>query len=303
MKLTKREKTLLGILFGTVFFYGYFYFLLGPQIERITSLKNNTTAYQSEIEKTELLQQAVEQIEMEHQQVNKDIHNIAKDYFPSIHQEDLILLLNQFINNSKVHVEKIGFSPLATETIGDYELNVSTVTLPFQGDYPSIVNLLKSLREYEKKIIVKNLSISDSDDGLLTGSIIIDIYSIPDNPISFIPLLEEKDKNYDVENPFDPFAGYINLKLNSSKSQGLNWNEEIALPLLTEVAEDAVQENLNFPNPEEMMDYEVQKGDTIFSICKKLYGDYSKRNLILEYNNITSPNDIRVGQILIVPKP
>nr|WP_243183251.1 LysM peptidoglycan-binding domain-containing protein [Anaerosolibacter carboniphilus] len=51
------------------------------------------------------------------------------------------------------------------------------------------------------------------------------------------------------------------------------------------------------------MDYEVQKGDTIFSICKKLYGDYSKRNLILEYNNITSPNDIRVGQILIVPKP
>lgn len=56
------------------------------------------------------------------------------------------------------------------------------------------------------------------------------------------------------------------------------------------------------PKDSEAIQYTVQPNDTIFSISKKFYGDYDKRNLIIEYNNIKDPTNIRAGQVLYIPK-
>lgn len=55
-------------------------------------------------------------------------------------------------------------------------------------------------------------------------------------------------------------------------------------------------------NPDEYIEYYVKKGDTIFNISKKFYNDYNKRLKIMEYNNIKNPNQIRIGQKLLIPK-
>ena len=47
--------------------------------------------------------------------------------------------------------------------------------------------------------------------------------------------------------------------------------------------------------------YEVERGDTLYMISKKIYGDTAHVKKICEMNEITDPDDIRYGQKIILP--
>lgn len=56
------------------------------------------------------------------------------------------------------------------------------------------------------------------------------------------------------------------------------------------------QENAASPK-----EYTVQKGETLVSICRKLYGGTAQMSEICNLNGITDPNQIRYGQTIKVP--
>lgn len=47
--------------------------------------------------------------------------------------------------------------------------------------------------------------------------------------------------------------------------------------------------------------YEVEQGDTLYTISRKIYGDLSRVEKICEMNQITDPDKIRSGQRIILP--
>ncbi len=47
--------------------------------------------------------------------------------------------------------------------------------------------------------------------------------------------------------------------------------------------------------------YEVEQGDTLYTISRKIYGDFSRVEKICEVNQITDPDKIRSGQRIILP--
>lgn len=47
--------------------------------------------------------------------------------------------------------------------------------------------------------------------------------------------------------------------------------------------------------------YEVERGDTLYTICQKIYGDTAYVQKICELNQITDPDNIRYGQKIILP--
>lgn len=47
--------------------------------------------------------------------------------------------------------------------------------------------------------------------------------------------------------------------------------------------------------------YEVEQGDTLYTISQKIYGDFSRVEKICEVNQITNPDKIRSGQRIILP--
>lgn len=53
--------------------------------------------------------------------------------------------------------------------------------------------------------------------------------------------------------------------------------------------------------PASTRSYPVEKGDTLYSICMKLYGNTSNIETIIELNNLESADDIYYGKNLIVP--
>ena len=66
---------------------------------------------------------------------------------------------------------------------------------------------------------------------------------------------------------------------------------------------EKTRETTNSPKPTTTTSYTVVKGDTLWGIAKKYYGDGSKYKAIYEANKdkISNPNLIYVGQILTIP--
>ena len=63
------------------------------------------------------------------------------------------------------------------------------------------------------------------------------------------------------------------------------------------------REQSNSPAPKRETTYTVKKGDCLWNIAKKIYGDGSKYTKIYEANKdkISSSNIIYVGQVLVIP--
>lgn len=61
------------------------------------------------------------------------------------------------------------------------------------------------------------------------------------------------------------------------------------------------QQNTAVAVKEETGRYDVKKGDSLWKIAGNVYGDGYKWQLIAKENNLSDPNQIEVGQKLIVP--
>ncbi|WP_051569061.1 LysM peptidoglycan-binding domain-containing protein [Alkaliphilus transvaalensis] len=50
------------------------------------------------------------------------------------------------------------------------------------------------------------------------------------------------------------------------------------------------------------IEYVVKEGDTLYSISRQFYSDVTKRHLIMEQNGIIDPNDMKIGQRILIPR-
>lgn len=69
-----------------------------------------------------------------------------------------------------------------------------------------------------------------------------------------------------------------------------------------EAQEAQVQEPIQSINTSVPQYYVVQPGDTLGTICKNLYGDYSRIDEICELNSLEDPDNILYGQRLLLPQ-
>lgn len=64
---------------------------------------------------------------------------------------------------------------------------------------------------------------------------------------------------------------------------------------------DAEQQELEALSRNVTRYYKVERGDTLYTICQKIYGDTAYVQKICELNQITDPDKIRYGQKIILP--
>lgn len=64
---------------------------------------------------------------------------------------------------------------------------------------------------------------------------------------------------------------------------------------------EATQASTTAPAADEPTLYTVKRGDTLSKISREFYNDPEKYNVIMEYNNITDPTTLQIGQVLKIP--
>ena len=116
-----------------------------------------------------------------------------------------------------------------------------------------------------------------------------------------------------------PFQFMENYTITESASNGFDLTVKISLKQYRYYGTNTVQVKNNIgaaivaslivnrldehsPAPKRSQKYKVKKGDTLYTIAKRFYGDGSKYKKIQNANSfITDPNALRVGQELTIP--
>ncbi|SNR86533.1 type IV pilus assembly protein PilO [Anaerovirgula multivorans] len=234
MLLSKREKILVVLLAGMILLAGYYKFIMIPLNKNLSQLELDYK--EKQLKYIQMKQELQSEVQLNNQidALNNEILGLAKDFFGKIHQEDIILLLNDLILNSNIRISSLDFTPPRMESLVNGEENLQendseefiaeilSTQFHFEGDYGALIDFLRNIREYEKEIVINNISISNSKDGLLSGNLLLDFYSIPEvnkyfpEETSILHYGESIESDEDgIINPFILYGDFIEIEENN----------------------------------------------------------------------------------------
>ena len=197
-----------------------------------------------------------------------------------------------------------------------------TITLINEGE----VNVLKDagLTEFDVLIPAVKYSFAIYEDGFKRTSYFLShfeelktskkpfefkvVRQMPDGKLLFNTNMTVSLESYTTtENVNEGFDLKVSIKLKQYKYFGTKIVKvsEVETTETTTVAAtvETPRETTNSPEPVQDTTYTVKKGDCLWNIAKKFYGNGSKYTVIYEANKdkIQKPNLIYIGQVLVIP--
>lgn len=115
MKVTKREQVLLGVLLMVLLCYGFYKFVYMKQSQKITELKASRDTYSQKWEQAKVKIASENERKEQYKVLNSKIFNEADKLFPSIEQEEIIVVLDKMIKDSNLQADVLGFSEVSSE--------------------------------------------------------------------------------------------------------------------------------------------------------------------------------------------
>lgn len=127
---------------------------------------------------------------------------------------------------------------------------------------------------------------------------------LPSGRILFSTNIRVSMENYTItESASNGFDLTVKISLKQYRYYGTNTvqvKNNIGAAIVASLIVNRLAEHS--PAPKRSQKYEVKKGDTLYTIAKRFYGDGSKYKKIQNANSfITDPNALRVGQELTIP--
>ena len=275
LKLNKRELTLVSVLGIVLFSFVYYKFLIVPQIAKAERISIEREQKRNELAtfRTDMASQS--KLEVELMKLKDKIEEESESYFLSLNQEEIIILINEFVKDTEVKLTAVNFEEPREEVLGeevvegeapveppvkssedsesvkeDEEtkinsdgdlikseeektsdiIDIHTVNLEYESEYYSLLDFIKNITSYQKKIMIKEISVNKDEEGKLKGSITLDFYVIG-KIIKDEEFLDAWQPDVDgmVGNPFSEFSGYYDAK-DAKKDE----SNPIATPTVTD---------------------------------------------------------------------
>ena len=194
MKLSSREALLLKVTAVIALFALSYYFVISPQLDKLTAAGERLASKTLEVESVKEEIQSIPQLENEIKALKDNIHLSSQGYYPEIQQKQLILLLDEQLRLSNASSDSLGFSqitlienvpaanagetPVAGEGAMQPDIQSMSVQSPLLGRYEDIMGLIGSMEGLNRKITIDNLQLTQGTEGLISGSISLNFYSL-----------------------------------------------------------------------------------------------------------------------------
>lgn len=115
MKVTKREQMLIGVLLLVLLGYAFYNFIYTKQIQKISVLKASRDTYSQKWEQAKVKIASKDKIKEQYKTLSAKILLGTDKLFPTIQQEEIIVILDKMIKDSNLHSELLGFSEISSE--------------------------------------------------------------------------------------------------------------------------------------------------------------------------------------------
>lgn len=221
--LTKSEKVLLTILGIIILFWASHRFIITPQAAKIDELRLENNALDEKIAENNLALKMEKDIKKEWELLHRERNQILANYFPTLDQPQIIFLLNDLIPTEGIDINDFSFSRPGIDKIGEMDVNKMGVSIPFESDYDTVMETIKSLESSPRRIVVDSLSLDRRDDKILSGNMSLNIYSLEglaklDPNIIYIETANTSGEG----SLFDSFSGYIEQSTEGGSSESIS---------------------------------------------------------------------------------
>lgn len=206
--ISKREKNLLILLITAIIFWLIYKFIILVQAESIIQLKNSKEAYENELIRIDKILVKESSIIKQCTNLNEEFDEISKRYFSDINQPEIMQILNEIIDNGRLKVPSMSFIGPDYIQLNDMDSKYLGISLPFEGSYKDLDLFLSQLRNSPKKLLVTQLSLSNSIEDTLNGQITLDAFTYGSEYKGQGGYFYNNNLNDNKENPFKPFEGY-----------------------------------------------------------------------------------------------
>ncbi|MDH8679414.1 hypothetical protein QE109_14745 [Fusibacter bizertensis] len=209
MRISRRDKYLL-ILLGFVLVFALYYFLLmQPQENKIKDLEADYSNWVSMKADVDMKIISERSIDRNIEDLTTTLNLATNDYYDQISQEDMLATLSGYAEGSPLSLTDMTFTSDISLTPGTVQYNA---TVGFNGDYDALLSYIRSVRNNEKKILVKEIAISNSMLDGLQGKLMLEFNALP-QAAEFIAdsgkLVSAKLNTRDVlAGPFIPYESF-----------------------------------------------------------------------------------------------
>ena len=169
-ELTKNEKFLLSLLGIVLIAWASYRFIITPQAEKMENLNAQKLEYQQKIDDINEILRKESNINKEWDVLHKEKEGIVSQYFPKLDQAQIIYLLNDLLQNDNLSVVDMNFIRPDFEDIGGLQVKNMDISIPYNGNYPGIIDIIKALKNSPRKIFVDSVSMDRDHGGALNGS-------------------------------------------------------------------------------------------------------------------------------------
>lgn len=241
MKLTTREKMLIGVLFIVAFISLYYQFVLTKQLAIVDKLRHDIMTLQTEVNDYNTL--SVDKMKNRLSELDRQIETCNEELPDNENIESFVVLLDDAIAKTGVNFEELNFNSTdnqlqspENQTNNNKTSKTKYVEIPVNikvaGDYSKISSFIEELQSMQRLSNIKSFEISkDNESNNLLLNIDIAIYSMSKKGGSNLNPFEASGKS-------DPFKSLVeankenqNTNVNSNNQnslQGIDINKIIS---------------------------------------------------------------------------
>lgn len=177
-ELTKNERALLSLLGIIIIVWFAYRSIIIPQKDKLIALNKQKLEYRKKINEINSTLKNESSLNQEWETLHREKEQILSKYFPRLDQAQIIYLLNDLIDHEDVSIIDLSFSRPTYEELEGLQIKSMDISLPYNGTYEGIIDIVNSIKRSERKILVDSLSMDRNKGELLSGTISLKIYSL-----------------------------------------------------------------------------------------------------------------------------
>ncbi|KPU28069.1 hypothetical protein TR13x_01645 [Caloranaerobacter sp. TR13] len=247
MRLSKREKYLLLVLFFIILIFIYYKLVISDQLIRINDLEQTANIYRTKVKNVKAeLENEINQ-DVEYKILNEKISNLSSKLLPEMFQEKIIISIDEMIKKSNINGFILNFSGPDIANLSEEKENKKDEEYLIKKLVEQYYDLNKKINK-DTKEENKNIKSDDKSSESKIEKMTMDIFYTGkyENLINFIDLIQNYDKKLLIKN--------LNIIRNSDNEISGNIKIDFfAVPLLNLVYDDFTiwnfDENYGKKNP------------------------------------------------------
>jgi len=149
--ISKREKIMLIILGIAIIFTAYYKLVYSKQIIKVNQLKAQKEEYDTKLKGLQANIVLNKKLNQDLKATNAKVLEVSKDFFPSIIEEKIIVIIDEMINNNNIISDSITISEVSIETVAKEKVQENAKTSIIEEMVKKYLELMKGSIPTETK--------------------------------------------------------------------------------------------------------------------------------------------------------